>query len=173
MRRIGIIVLALLVVSAGVAALYQVTLTGGSQAPVPYSQFLADVSTGRVTSVTQDGEIVSYTMGGATIETVVPSVLTDVTSELSTAAAEGGFAPPTYTKGATPDTSWVGLIVAGSLPVIALAVLIAAGVAWLATRRARGGGTGGRLRILDDAFRAGLLTPDEYDRKRRQVVENP
>jgi len=167
MRVVGLVVGAILVAGVAVFAVQYVTTTSTAQ-PVPFSEFLSDVGAGRVESVTQDGEVVTYRRAGTDVRTIVPSVLTDVNAEIAEAAVTGGVSAPTFSKNVTPEVSSLELFLVGILPV-ALVVLAVVAL-WFAIGRR---GSRDPLRILDDAWRAGLLTPEEYATKRERLRGRP
>jgi cell division protease FtsH len=129
--RNGIVMLVL--VAGTVALLYTWLGQQSDSTPVAYSQFLTDVGSGKVKAVTQEGEVLTVTLadGSKGYTTVVPSILTDVNQQIQTAAA--GKAPPSYTKKVTPDTSWIGLILTGLLP-----ILVIGGFIFFMMRQAQG-----------------------------------
>ena len=132
--RNGVVMLVL--VAGTVALLYTWLAQGQDEKPVAYSQFLADVEAGKVASVTQDGEILKVDIANSTADytTVVPSVLTDVNEQVAAAAAKGNVTnPPQYSKNVTPDTSWIGLILTGLLP-----ILVIGGFIFFMMRQAQG-----------------------------------
>jgi len=132
--RNGVVMLVL--VAGTVALLYTWLAQGQDEKPVAYSQFLADVQGGKVASVTQDGEVlhVDIANSNADYTTVVPSVLTDVNAQMADAAAKGNVnPPPPYSKNVTPDTSWIGLILTGLLP-----ILVIGGFIFFMMRQAQG-----------------------------------
>ena len=104
---------------------------------------------------------------------IVPSVLTDVLGDMQAAAGRGGVAlsPQVYVATTSPDTSWIGLVLTWLLP-LALALILFGFVVYLLVRR--GGGppdAASRLRALDQAWKAGLVTDEERERKRTQIIE--
>src|SRR5262245_12440138 len=125
----------LVLVAGTVALLYTWLAQGQDEKPVPYSQFLADVEQGKVASVTQDGEILKVDIANSNADytTVVPSVLTDVNQQMADAAAKGDHPAPPYSKNVTPDTSWIGLILTGLLP-----ILVIGGFSFFRVRQAQG-----------------------------------
>lgn len=140
--------------------------------PRGYSQFLADVEAGRVTKVEQEGDTLSVTAGDR-YTVVIPSTLTDVYREMQAAADRGGvsLSPELYVAVAAPDRSMLALIITGLLP-LALVIIVFGFVVFILARR--GGGhpdAASRLRALDTAWKAGLITDDERERKRTQIIE--
>ncbi len=118
--RNGIVMLVLVV--GTVALLYTWLIQAPNQATVGYSKFLNDVQSGKVTEVVQQDQNLMVTLKDAGLEyvTVVPSVLTNVWSDMDAAAKAGGItlSPDIYKAEKAPDTSWLTLILTGLLPVI-------------------------------------------------------
>jgi cell division protease FtsH len=113
--RNGIVMLVLVV--GTVALLYTWLSSQSAPETVPYSDFLNQVSAGQVESVTQtDQTLTVKTTDGGGYTTIVPSVLTDVWGDIQTAA--GDDQEPTFRAEQAPDTSWLGLILTGLLPLI-------------------------------------------------------
>jgi cell division protease FtsH len=113
--RNGIVMLFLVVVA--VAFLYTWLLQQENPQTVAYSDFLGQVQAGQVAEVTQVEQTLSVTRTDkSTYTTVVPSVLTDVFADIRTAAGDGPA--PTFNAELAPDTSWLGLILTGLLPLI-------------------------------------------------------
>jgi cell division protease FtsH len=120
--RNGIVMLVLIV---GTLALLWTWLGQSTQAnSVGYSQFLADVQKGSVSSVIQQQDSLTVTKAdGSTYAVTVPSVLTKVYPDDMVAAAKaGGVTLPTgvFTVKPAPDTSWLGILVTGLLPLIVI-----------------------------------------------------
>jgi cell division protease FtsH len=117
--RNGIVMLVLVV---GTLALLYTFLLQTPQAPAQgYSQFLSDVKAGQVTSVTQTDQSLSVKKtDGTTYDVVVPTLLTNVLADMQAAAQAGGKTLPAKvdTAQTAPDTSWLGLILTGLLPLI-------------------------------------------------------
>lgn len=146
-----------------------------SAPPTPrgYSTFLEDVQAGRVTKVEQEGDSLTVSEGADRFQVVVPSVLTSVYGDMQAAAERGGvpLPPQVYVATMSPDTSWVGLLLAAVLP-LALVIVLFGLVILILVRR--GGGhpdATSRLRALDGAWKAGLVTDEERERKRTQIIE--
>src|SRR4051812_34105994 len=130
----------LVLVVGTVALLY--TWISSSQTPktVPYSQFLDDVKSGKVEKVVQQSDTLSVTpkaaQPGATPYTVtVPNILTQVFQDIQAAAKAGNvaLAPGIYEVHQAPDTSWVGLLLTGLLP-----LLVIGGFIFFMMRQAQG-----------------------------------
>ena len=86
-----------------------------------YSQFLADVAAGKVTQVVQEEQTLTVTYNdGKSKAVVVPTILTDVNTDIHDAAKAANLAlsPNIYQAQRAPDTSWLGLLLTGLLPVI-------------------------------------------------------
>ncbi len=117
--RNGIVMLVLVV--GTVALLYTWLLQTPQQASKGYSAFLEDVKAGKVVTVTQQDQTLSVkTSDNITYTTVVPTVLTPVLSDMKAAAQDGGvqLSGSVFTAEKAPDTSWLGLILTGLLPLI-------------------------------------------------------
>jgi len=122
--RNGIVMLVL--VAGTVALLYTWVSSSTPQNTTGYSTFYNDVKAGNVTKVIQDGETLTVTKkDGTTYNVVVPNSITgDVYSDMQKAAAEGGTTAQLnsvdYTRNKTADTSWIGLLLTGLLPLIVI-----------------------------------------------------
>jgi cell division protease FtsH len=130
--RNGIVMLALVVVAIAVVVtvVTQSTPAGGR----PYSQFLAEVSDGKVSKVLQEGSKLTVTSNAGNYTVVVPSVLTQVYPDIQAAAKAGaGKVAPSFEAKEVSDTSWLGLIVTGLLP-----ILIIGGFIFFMMRQAQG-----------------------------------
>jgi len=131
--RNGIVMLALVVVALAVA----ITLVGQSTpaASKTYTEFLDDVSKGSVTTVTQEGSTLTVKIKSAPDYTVVvPGLLANqVLPDMTDAAAKGGVARPSLGAKQAPDTSWLGIIITGLLP-----ILIIGGFIFFMMRQAQG-----------------------------------
>ena len=122
--RNGIVMLVL--VAGTVALLYTWVSSSAPQNTTGYSTFYGDVKAGNVTKVVQDGETLTVTKkDGSTYNVVVPNSITgDVYADMQKAAAEGGTTSQLnsvdYTRNKTADTSWIGLLLTGLLPLIVI-----------------------------------------------------
>jgi cell division protease FtsH len=135
--------LLMLVLVMGVSALLYTWLGSGTTAqPHAYSgpgSFLEQVEKGEVKRVVQQGETLSVFLNdNASTEepsyTVsVPNVLTQVSQDLAAAAKLGNVAAPIYDPKPAPDTSWIGLVLTGLLPLI-----IIGGFIYFMMRQAQG-----------------------------------
>jgi len=120
--RNGIVMLVLII---GTLALLWTWLTSSTPSnPTGYSQFLADVQAGKVTKVEQQQSTltVSTSGGSGTYTVTVPTLLTPVWTDMQAAAKAGGVNLPTniYTAKEAPDTSWLGILITGLLPLIVI-----------------------------------------------------
>jgi cell division protease FtsH len=134
--RNGIVMLVL--VAGTVALLYTwVTSTTPSNS-VGYSEFLNKVAAGEVQKVVQDGETLTVTPkgGGAPYTVVVQNPITgNVYDDMRAAAEKGNQELPAdiYSRTKTADTSWVGLLLTGLLP-----LLVIGGFIFFMMRQAQG-----------------------------------
>ena len=132
--RNGIVMLALVVVALAVV----ITLvTQSSTSPdKAYTAFLADVQAGNVSTVTQEGSKLTVTTKGSPPDTytvVVPGLLAETLPDIQAAAAAGKVPVPALTAKPPSDTSWLGLIITGLLP-----ILIIGGFIFFMMRQAQG-----------------------------------
>ena len=132
--------LLMMVLVIGTAALLFTVLNGSTQAPtVGYSQFLSDVQTGRVAKVVHTGSTLTVTLTSGTpattYDTTVPSILTQVYQDMQAAARTGSvsLSATIYEAKPAPDTSWLGLVLTGLLP-----LLIIGGFIYFMMRQAQG-----------------------------------
>jgi cell division protease FtsH len=133
--RNGIVMLVLVV---GTAALLFTWIQSTTPATaIGYSKFLADVQAGNVASVTKQGESLSVKLEGTAspYTVVVPSILTDVYKDMREAAARGNqtLGDNILTAEPEPDTSWLGLLLTGLLP-----LLVIGGFIFFMMRQAQG-----------------------------------
>ena len=133
--RNGIVMLVLVV---GTAALLFTWLQSTTQTtPIGYSQFLADVHDGKVDKVEQQGDTLTVTPKPPTpVYTVtVPSILTQVFNDMTLSAKAGGqeLSSNIYKAVPAPDTSWLGLLLTGLLP-----LLVIGGFIFFMMRQAQG-----------------------------------
>jgi cell division protease FtsH len=132
--RNGIVMLVL--VAGTVALLYTWLQSPTSATAKPYSDFWNEVKAGNVVTVTQDGEAltVKTTTSTTPYTVIVPNNITgDVYSDMQKAAAAGGVTTPSFDKKPTADTSWVGLLLTGLLP-----LLVIGGFIFFMMRQAQG-----------------------------------
>jgi cell division protease FtsH len=119
--RNGIVMLVLVV--GTVVLLYTFLLQQPQSNTTGYSQFLADVQAGKVTHVDQQSQTLTvYEAAGNTpaYTVTVPTVLTNVLTDMQTAAKAGNvtLAKDVFSAKEPTDTSWLGLILTGLLPLI-------------------------------------------------------
>jgi cell division protease FtsH len=138
--RNGIVMLVLVV--GTVALLYTWISASPSTTTKAYSgpgSFLEDVAKGNVAKVIQQGDTLSVTSKGAADNTVsytvtVPNVLTQVKQDIDTAVTTGHqTATPIFFPKPAPDTSWIGLLLTGLLP-----LLVIGGFIFFMMRQAQG-----------------------------------
>jgi cell division protease FtsH len=134
--RNGIVMLVLVVGTA--ALLFTWITTTGQPANTAYSKFLAQVSEGQVEKVTQQGTtltVVTKDSPEKTYTVIVPTVLTQVWTDMQAAAKEGNqtLSPDVFTATPAPDTSWLGLLLTAVLP-----LLIIGGFIFFMMRQAQG-----------------------------------
>ncbi len=102
-----------------------------------YSKFLSDVQAGQVKTVTQLGDTLTVTTSStpATYTVTVPNILTQVFPDMRAAAKDGGrpLDANIYKVEPTPDTSWLGLLLTGLLP-----LLVIGGFIFFMMRQAQG-----------------------------------
>jgi cell division protease FtsH len=114
-------ILMLLLVVGTVLLMYTWVVQNDKGTVVEYSVFLNNVKNGDVESITQQDQLltVTPTEGEQTYQVVVPSLLTPVFEDVQAAAREGGQTQaPKFGAVESPDTSWLGLILTGLLPLI-------------------------------------------------------
>jgi cell division protease FtsH len=132
--RNGIVMIVLVL---GTAALLFTWITASTPTtPVGYSQFLSDVAAGNVTKVSQESDTLTVTQGdGKIVTVVVPGVagLTNVWADMVTAAAPKVLPANIYEAKPVPDTSWLGLLLTGLLP-----LLVIGGFIFFMMRQAQG-----------------------------------
>jgi cell division protease FtsH len=134
--RNGIVMLVLVVGTA--ALLFTWITTTGQPTNTAYSKFLAQVKTGEVAKVTQQGTtltVVTTDQPEKTYTVIVPTVLTQVWTDMQAAAKEGGktLSDDVFTATPAPDTSWLGLLLTAVLP-----LLIIGGFIFFMMRQAQG-----------------------------------
>jgi cell division protease FtsH len=116
--------LLMLVLVIGISALLYTWLSGSTpQSTSGYGEFINAVKTGQVESVIQKDQMLEVTGSkGEKYTVVVPSILTDVYKDMTTAATEGGktLDPKAYSAQQAPDNSWLGLVLTGLLPLIVI-----------------------------------------------------
>jgi len=116
--------LLMLVLVIGISALLYTWLSGSTpQSTSGYGEFINAVKTGQVESVVQKDQMLEVTGSkGEKYTVVVPSILTDVYKDMTTAATESGktLDPKAYSAQQAPDNSWLGLVLTGLLPLIVI-----------------------------------------------------
>ncbi len=120
--RNGIVMLVLVV--GTVALLAAVLITPSQGQVIGYSEFLQNVQSGQVQSVTQQDLTltVNKSNGQAGYTVVVPGPLPHVWEDMQVAATKGGhpLGSKVYTVVPAPDTSWLGLVITAVLPIIVI-----------------------------------------------------
>jgi cell division protease FtsH len=133
--RNGILMLVLVV--GTVALLYTFLMSPTPDKTKPYSVFLQDVSTGVVSTVTQQELLVTAEGSGTPYQTVVPGIgMQDVFADVRAAAQAGGRNANDITfKAIKPSETgqWISLLVGALLP-----VLLIGGFIFLMMRQAQG-----------------------------------
>ena len=132
--RNGIVML--VIVAGTVALLYTWLQSSTPQTQKGYSEFYSDVKAGQVTKVVQDGESLDVTTKSGQYTVIVPNSITgNPYDDIVKATAEGGqpAGTVTYTKKPTADTSWIGLLLTGLLP-----LLVIGGFIFFMMRQAQG-----------------------------------
>ncbi len=134
--RNGIVMLVLVV---GTAALLFTWLSSSSDSKaVAYSDFLTKVQSGQVAKVVQQDSTLTVTpTDGSTYTVIAPGLagLHDVLADINTAASKGNVKLPSgfYEAKQAPDTSWLGLLLTGLLP-----LLVIGGFIFFMMRQAQG-----------------------------------
>jgi cell division protease FtsH len=130
--RNGIVMLALVVVA--LAVVYTLVSTTTPPSDEAYSVFLNDIKQGTVGKITQEGsKLTVEKQDHSTYTVIVPGLLADAYPQVAAAAKDGSKAVPTYVAKLPPDTSWLGIIVTGLLP-----LLIIGGFIFFMMRQAQG-----------------------------------
>ena len=135
--RNGIVMLVLVVGTA--ALLFTWLSSSSSSADVSYSDFLAKVQAGQVDKVVQQDTTLTVTpkSGGAAYTVNAPGLagLHDVFADIQAAATKGNvtLAADAYSVKPVPDTSWLGLVLTGLLP-----LLVIGGFIFFMMRQAQG-----------------------------------
>jgi len=136
--RNGIVMLVLVVGTAALLFTW-IQSTGSNAQTHTYSAFLTDVKAGNVAKVTQQGETLTVTPKGtptvAPYTVTVPApIVTKVYDDMALAAKAGNLeAMPDYGALPAPDTSWLGLLLTGLLP-----LLVIGGFIFFMMRQAQG-----------------------------------
>ncbi len=133
--RNGIVMLVLVV--GTVALLYTWISASGTSKTMGYGDFLSKVQSGEVEKVEQQGDTLTIKLKSETTPYTsnVPSVLTQVLQDMRASADAGKqpFNPGIYSSKPAPDTSWVGLLLTGLLP-----LLVIGGFIFFMMRQAQG-----------------------------------
>ena len=171
----GLIVIGVFALVLGVAALtFNWINSSTGPATAPYSQFLGDVMAGQVTQVVQAGTTLEVSGPHGNYHVNLPTILTDVYGDIERAAVAGESAVPLFSAQPAPDTSWIGLVLTAVLPFVMILGVLAL-VMLLVIRPARLAGARtltGRLRDLDQAYRAGLISEEERVRQRARILDD-
>jgi cell division protease FtsH len=133
--RNGIVMLALVVVAlAVVITLVTQSNTAPDRAYSGSNSFLEDVKAGNVASIIQEGsKLTVTTKSNETYTVVVPGLLAEALPDITTAAQSGNQPVPKLIAKPPADTSWLGLIITGLLP-----ILIIGGFIFFMMRQAQG-----------------------------------
>ncbi len=118
--RNGIVMLVLII---GTLVLLWTWLSSSTpNATVGYSQFLNDVQAGKVQKVEQQQTTLTVQTSGGTYTVTVPTVLTQVYPDMLVAAKAGNqnLASDVFKAKEAPDTSWLGILITGLLPLIVI-----------------------------------------------------
>ena len=165
---IGVVALVL----GGVALTYG-WISSASPSSVGYSKFLGDVEKGLVAQVVQTGTTLEASGPQGVYQVTVPTILTDVYGDVEAAAAAGGAAVPLFTAQPEPDSSWIWLVLTAVLPVaLLLGVIMLVLLVVIRPARAAGRSLSHRLREVDEAYRAGLISDEERARQRARILDD-
>ncbi len=137
--RNGIVMLVLVV--GTVALLYTWISSSDTKATRPYSgpgSFLEDVAGGKVEKVVQQGETLSVDLKGGAADqpeytVTIANILTQVSQDIANAAEGSNVDAPIFDPRPAPDTSWIGLLLTGLLP-----LLVIGGFIFFMMRQAQG-----------------------------------
>jgi cell division protease FtsH len=129
--RNGIVMLALVVVA--LAVVITLVTQSNTSPDHPYTDFLKDVQAGTVHSITQEGSKLTVETDKGTYTVVVPGLLAEALPDITAAAQAGNKPVPQLTAKPPADTSWLGLIITGLLP-----ILIIGGFIFFMMRQAQG-----------------------------------
>src|SRR6187401_441606 len=134
--RNGIVMLVLVVGTAALLFTWIQSNTSTTNTET-YSAFLNEVKTGKVQSVTQQAETLTVKSTGpkASYTVTVPApIVTKVYDDMALAAKAGNLdSVPDYGALPAPDTSWLGLLLTGLLP-----LLVIGGFIFFMMRQAQG-----------------------------------
>ena len=129
----------LVLVAGTVALLYTWVQSSAPPQSTGYLQFVQDVQANKVQTALQDGETVAVTMkagNGDNYTVLVPNpIFSNVALDMAEAAQRGNYtiAPDAYQRKPTQDTSWIGLLLTGLLP-----LLVIGGFIFFMMRQAQG-----------------------------------
>jgi ATP-dependent Zn protease len=176
-------------VAIGIAIGLVIAVAGCSQraaSTVGWGTFLRNISDGQVATVVQQGTNMTVTGVDGKVYTVTapgnPNVNSDWLQDFQIAAANGGrtFDQSTYSVEPVQDTSWIGLVITGLVPLVVIGGFIAAMMRQAGKMQKRAAATpvapatptpADRLRQLEDARNARLITDDEYAAKRAKILD--
>jgi ATP-dependent Zn protease len=177
----------ILALAVGLSAMAYTFLAGSTQGPsVGWGQLLQNISKGQVARIVQSGTTLTVTDAAGATYTVIgpgqPEVNSDYRLDFERAAADGGrtFDDSTYVIEPAPDNSWIGLVLTGILPLIVIGGFIYFMMRMARRQIASGASLGARsaaptladrLKQLDDAREAGLITASEYDAACAQILD--
>jgi cell division protease FtsH len=134
--RNGIVMLVLVVGTAALLFTW-IQSNGASTTTSTYSAFLDEVKEGKVQEVSQQGETLTVKSSGpkTTYTVTVPApIVTKVYDDILVASKAGNQAKaPNYGALPAPDTSWLGLLLTGLLP-----LLVIGGFIFFMMRQAQG-----------------------------------
>jgi len=122
--RNGIVMLVLVVGTAALLFTW-IQSNGTNTNSRTYSEFLTDVTQNKIDKVSQQGETLTVTAKGSPTSTytvTVPApIVTKVYDDMALAAKAGNLATvPQYGALPAPDTSWLGLLLTGLLPLLVI-----------------------------------------------------
>jgi len=137
--RNGIVMLVLVV--GTVALLYTWISSSNTTTARPYSgpgSFLADIADGKVEKVVQQDQTLTVDLRGGTANqpeytVTVPNILTQVSQDIAQAAQTANVDPPIFHPKPASDSSWIGLLLTGLLP-----LLVIGGFIFFMMRQAQG-----------------------------------
>jgi ATP-dependent Zn protease len=170
---VALIVIMAVALLIGISALIYGYASAPAASTVGYSQFLADVQAGRVSEVVQIGTTLEVRGPHGAYQVNTPTVMTDVNSDVDQAATVGHAAVPRFSAQPAPDNSWVGLVLSALLPFAVVLVVFVLALLLVGRAGQRDGSRSltDRLRELDEAHRAGLITDDERARQRSRILD--
>jgi ATP-dependent Zn protease len=176
-------------IAVSLAAAVVVALAGCSQrvaGTVGWGAFLLNITNGQVATIVQQGTNMTVTGVDGKVYTVTapgnPNVNSDWLQDFQIAAASGGrtFDQRTYSVEPVQDTSWIGLILTALVPLIVIGGFIGLMMRQAARLQKPAAATpiapatptpADRLRQLEDARNARLISDDEYAAKRARILD--